>query len=301
MNSILLLPVFLFILLAGTTSAKATTLIVSDIDDTIKDTEVLHKKALAKKARRIDLPFKGMSELYHHLVDEEKGRDQKEVHIVYLSNAPEKGFGKIHRSFVRINNFPEGMLYLRRNFFDQNHKFNTLDYLLKTHRPKRVILIGDNGERDAEIYQAAKEKLFQKYGVESQQIFIRYAYPRSDKGKKILEGQYPFLNAADIALTLYRMEYLSLERTLDILSKSIVERPDGGGVSAVLANWVDCREFYKLGLSAFQIPSSERDRGLLSPYLDLNFEGLRHRCDRPYFVNKDESDEDRLFLAHEHD
>lgn len=286
--------VYLIVLVHNTTFAQ--TLIVSDIDDTIKETEVLHKKAMAKKALRIDLPFKGMSELYHHLVEEEVSRDEK-VQIVYLSNAPEKGFGKIHRNFIRYNNFPAGNAYLRRSFFDQNHKYNSLDHLFKQLRPKRVILIGDNGEKDAKIYQMAKTKLFPKYGIKNHQIFIRYVYPRSDEGKEVLDGQFAFLNAADIALTLFRLEFLSLERTQDILAKSIVERPDGMGFMPIIPEWVDCREFYTLGLSAFQGPVGEREKAHINPYLELVFEGLRYRCDRPNFVNEDKRDRELLYLG----
>lgn len=282
---------FLTLFFMAQTKVVASTLIVTDIDDTIKDTQVLHKKALAKKAPRINLPFKGMSELYHHLVNEEKNKETT-VHMVYLSNAPEKGFGKLHRSFLRVNNFPAGTAYLRRNVFDQNHKFNTLDHLLKTLRPTRVILIGDNGEKDALVYHQAKEKLFPKYGVKSDQVFIRFAYPSTDKGKAIYEGQYSFLNAADIALTLFRLEYLSPESTQDVFLKSVVQRLDGMGVEPVLPRWIDCREFYKMGLSPFQKTPSEREKGLLAPHFELNFEALRYRCDRTDFVYDDDDDDD---------
>ena len=81
------------------------TLLISDIDDTIKISHILSS---AKIIRAVDVstPFLGMSQLYQLFLNDQKG----EGRIVYLSNAPTEIVGVplmpfSHMTFLRKNNF----------------------------------------------------------------------------------------------------------------------------------------------------------------------------------------------------
>lgn len=286
--------IFLSLLFFTVNNSFATTLVLSDIDDTIKDTEVLHKKALAKKMGNLKLPFLGMSSLYHKIISELKASGEV-VHMVYLSNAPEKGFGKRHRRFLRLNNFPEGNAYLRRNVLDNNHKYNSIDHLLKTLKPERVIFLGDNGESDAKIYQDAYLKLFNKYGVRNSHVFIRHAYPSYDEGKFIYDNQISFLNAADIALILYRDNLLGLDSTREILLENLVINADLAQTLPLIPNWIDCREFYDENQSSFHLLNENPDFLLKKEkIIDLftqSLEALTNRCDKSSVFNNLDRDD----------
>lgn len=251
-----LLLIFFVVSCLVSNGVSARTLIISDIDDTIKNTEVLHPKEAAKKAFKTNLPFLGMSELYQQIIDHEL-KNYFEVEMVYLSNAPIKIFGKTHRKFLMENHFPKGEVFLRNKLSNKNHKITSIETLLRKYRPKKVILIGDNGEHDAEIYQMAKELYFEKYQVETSLAFIRHAYPSYDGGSELFDEQIPFLTTADLAIKLFQVGQFSKTQTLKTLqdhSKSI---------EPGLPQWIDCREFYQQQLGPL-LNYNENDEEILS-------------------------------------
>lgn len=265
----------------------ASTLIISDIDDTIKDSEVLHKKRALKKVLRSDLQFLGMNSLYHTVMADLKTKEEP-VSIVYLSNAPEKGIGKFHRYFIKKNKFPQGEVLLRRKLFDKHHKFNSIDYLLKTQKPTHVILIGDNGQDDAKIYKEVEVKLFDKYNVKSFNTFIRYAYPKRSAGSDVFSNQTFFLTAGDIALSLYRKDVLSRESTAKLLevNNQYFSAPHALNDFG-LPNWIDCREFYQKGLSVFQQTLSSTEQEFFYPYIKSNLKSLDDKCSKFDFLDEE--------------
>jgi len=131
--------------------------IVSDIDDTIKISEVLDRKTLIRNT--FLEPFRavpGMAEWY-----QEMARDEPKVFFHYLSASPIQ-LGPALMYFLHEANFPQGVLHLREStswrtlYANQDetiaHKKNVLTRLLTDFPKRKFILIGDSGERDPEIY-----------------------------------------------------------------------------------------------------------------------------------------------------
>jgi hypothetical protein len=211
--------------------AFSYTLIISDIDDTIKVSHVLNHAGKVSNALNVTKPFTGMAELYQLLLSQNPSSSR----IVYLSNAP-KEVAKIpamkisHQAFLDYNNFPAGELALRADIFDPNHKITEIRRLLNQERPDVVILIGDNGERDPEIYNQA----VQEFGARMRMIsFIHILYaskkplllPKfmAETGSKIYPGQIGYVTPVEIALELQAQKLLS-GAAAEWMTKNILPR-----------------------------------------------------------------------------
>jgi hypothetical protein len=148
--------------------------VISDIDDTIKITEVSDHKAMLRNT--FLEPFKpvpGMAELY--------GSWAKHfgAQFWYVSASPWQLFLPLS-DFVHTNGFPAGAFSLKDfrlkdktafNLFASPDRYKTgvIEPLLKAFPNRRFVLIGDSGEHDPEIYGA----LAKRYPQQVARIFIR--------------------------------------------------------------------------------------------------------------------------------
>ncbi|CAG8466138.1 3315_t:CDS:2 [Diversispora eburnea] len=137
--------------------------VISDIDDTIKETAVLSGPR-AILANTFLQPFKdvpGMAKLYRFWYD-------KGVKFHYVSNSPWQLLPML-RSFFNTHNFPPGSAHLKfydgliRSARDQRgnptaSKFEYIREILKDFPKRKFILIGDSGEHDPDIYAEIAEK-----------------------------------------------------------------------------------------------------------------------------------------------
>jgi hypothetical protein len=178
--------------------------VISDIDDTIKITEVQDKVATLRNTfLREFQPAPGMAEFYQALAgnpltrpsvtlspsDGERqgvrGRSDRfsnrtnYVTFHYISASPWQLYEPL-AAFVASNGFPAGAFELKefrwknRTFFSLfadpvEYKTGVIEPLLKQFPRRQFILIGDSGERDPEIYGA----LARKYPEQIVRIFIR--------------------------------------------------------------------------------------------------------------------------------
>jgi hypothetical protein len=178
--------------------------VISDIDDTIKITEVRDKAATLRNTflREIQ-PVPGMAEFYESLArdpltrppatlspsdgerDGVRGRPSHlnnrtdSVAFHYISASPWQLYEPL-AAFVASNGFPAGAFELKefrwknRTFFSLfadpvAYKTGVIEPLLKQFPRRQFILIGDSGERDPEIYGA----LARKYPQQIMRIYIR--------------------------------------------------------------------------------------------------------------------------------
>lgn len=148
--------------------------IVSDIDDTIKDSEIAKTTTPREMLRglfkghyyRYD-PIGGMAELYQRLVD-------KGSLITYVTSTPFQ-LAPFLLKFLRESHFPEGPVFMRWLGYGRfGHKWRTLHRLLSNLGNQKCILIGDSGEQDLQIYRRVYE-----------------TYPFMDKVEKILIRHVP--------------------------------------------------------------------------------------------------------------
>jgi len=130
--------------------------IISDIDDTIKqsfvwDTKHLLRNTFLEHYRAVD----GMGDWYRAL------DEQGNIAFHYVSSSPIQLYPVLDH-FMRRENFPEGSMHLReatrwtdlipRAKGSRQHKITAIERLLRAYPQRRFILIGDSGEEDGAIY-----------------------------------------------------------------------------------------------------------------------------------------------------
>lgn len=148
--------------------------IISDIDDTIKVSDVLNKTALLRNT--FCRPFKsvdGMPALYHHWATNSGAQ------FHYVTASPWQLYQPL-ADFVRSNGFPSGTFHMKefrikdRSAVDlftspERYKPGVIEPLLKQFPKREFILVGDSGERDPEIYGA----IARKYPKQIRLVLIR--------------------------------------------------------------------------------------------------------------------------------
>lgn len=164
-------------------SERAEFGVISDIDDTIMHTaatDVLKMIAIAylgnERTRR---PFEGVPEFYQALQQGHSG--QAGNPIFYVSSSAWNMYD-LFAKFLKFNNVPKGPFLLREielapdnllSFDHEAHKREQIQPILEEFPELRFILIGDTGQKDAEIYQ----QLAQDYPNRIMAIYLRNVTP----------------------------------------------------------------------------------------------------------------------------
>lgn len=148
--------------------------VISDIDDTIKITDVRDRKATLRHTfLREFQPVAGMAKFYQRLARE------RGAQFHYVSASPWQLYEPL-ADFIRSNSFPAGTFALKEfrwknrtalNLFadPERYKPTVIEPLLKRFPKRRFVLVGDSGERDPEIYGA----LARKFPGQIERIYIR--------------------------------------------------------------------------------------------------------------------------------
>ena len=148
--------------------------IISDIDDTVLQTHVTQKLKMiwvtASGSPFTRMPFEGTSELYRGLAAGPTGHANNPV--FYVSKSPWNLYYFLV-DFMDYHELPRGPLLLRdiglREAPPLDHKSAAVQQLMETYPKLPFILIGDSGERDADIYLATAER----YPGRVRAIYIR--------------------------------------------------------------------------------------------------------------------------------
>ncbi len=143
------------------TPTSAVRLIISDIDDTVVETGVANKLRMIwnlfviKAAQR--QPFPGVAEFFRALHNEENP-------IIYISRGPWSIYPIIEEAF-QLHGIPIGPILLLRDWGisyrhplprrAKEHKKDLIDRTLSIYPELPVIMIGDSGQQDPEIYYEA--------------------------------------------------------------------------------------------------------------------------------------------------
>lgn len=211
------LTALFFLIFAGQLSAK--TLIISDIDDTIKMTDILGAKSkILFNTFFKPQAFAGMSELY-------QGFNQEETIIHYVSGSPKIIRKKVTKFLVK-NNFPQNEnLTLRDSVFDHAYdfKYNSIKKILDLVKPDKVILIGDDTEFDPDVYH--------QIALDHPEL-VRGIYIRTIQKRELinLSGIKTFFAPIEIALSEVlekRYEFSNLKN----LTESFINQSNKAGIA----------------------------------------------------------------------
>lgn len=156
--------------------------VVSDIDDTIKVTEVPGNKDVVLK-NTFCRPFVALAEM----VERYRGLNDAAFH--YVSGGPWQLYSPLSK-FLAEAGFPTGTFHLNyfpKNFLSEDtrsllidsicgslgrtyaHKVETITRLMESFPEREFILVGDSGELDVEVYRRMKEL----FGARVREVWIR--------------------------------------------------------------------------------------------------------------------------------
>ncbi len=216
------------LLLLGTFEASANTIVISDIDDTIRHSNVrqLHKLTVLKQTE-----FAGLSKLYRQL-------EKVVSRFEYVSGVPEQ-LKSVSQFFIFWNLFPQGRLFARDTQFDTvAHKLNAIDQVVRETLPARMLMFGDNGEHDAEIYDRASKKYLNTDSV----IFMHQLYD-----DEIPAGQIAYLTSIDLTLSLHARGFVSAEGVNEVLTFAFNRMTSNKKKDReeFFPSWAECRLFLK--------------------------------------------------------
>lgn len=158
--------------------------VISDIDDTIKDTHVklggshVPNPAIVLDGFRTWYPVAGMAALYSHQwgpFSEDSRRDlrqsdQARKTIIYVSSGPCR-YGRRLRDSIPKWEFPIGPIVLRKGGIVAPHDYKTkaIHPIIDGSPGHHFILVGDSGEFDPECYG----ELAREFPQRIDQIYIR--------------------------------------------------------------------------------------------------------------------------------
>jgi phosphatidate phosphatase APP1 len=174
-------------------SADAEYLVISDIDDTVIRTEATRllrmlRRTLLENART-RLPFAGVAEFYAALHAGATGSAANP--IFYVSSSPWNLYAVL-TEFLEHQNIPLGPIVLRDWGITEHgvlptrhgvHKLGAIRQILDTYPAMNVILIGDSGQEDPEIYR----DVVHDHGERVLAVYIRNVTTSPDRARAIAE------------------------------------------------------------------------------------------------------------------
>ncbi|GAB4376650.1 MAG: DUF2183 domain-containing protein [Elainellaceae cyanobacterium] len=167
--------------------------VISDIDDTIvytAATDVLKMIRIAylgnSKTRK---PFDGVAEFYHAL---QQGQNGEGNPIFYVSSSAWNMYD-LFAEFMDFNQIPPGPILLRDielapdnllSFKHERYKLEQIQPIFENFPQLQFILIGDSGQKDAEIYR----NLANTYPNRILAVYIRNVTPNNRQRDRELEA-----------------------------------------------------------------------------------------------------------------
>ncbi len=175
-------------------SNSARLLVISDIDDTVVYTGVANKLLMLWRLffTSVDerAPFPGMSAFLRGLHGGRSGRERNPM--IYVSRSPWSIYPLLEELF-QCHDIPVGPVLLLRDWGiswrhpfprrAEDHKANMIDFVLKGYPTLPVILIGDSGQHDPEVYAAVVER----HPGRIQTVYIRDLQHTPERRKQLLD------------------------------------------------------------------------------------------------------------------
>ncbi len=214
-------------------SPEEKRIIVSDIDDTVM---VSHSTQLFKKLRLMLMknaltrsPFPGVKTLYQGLA---QGDEAQHNYPFFYVSSSEWNLYDLLEDFFSFNHMPKGVFMLKELKYsiykfwksgggNHEHKYDKIKKILNLYDNHKLILLGDSGQRDPEIYR----NIALEYPGRVESIYIRKVRKRiffdnvediqeqlADVGTTYMEAD----NSTQVAFDAVRKKYMPesfIERT----------------------------------------------------------------------------------------
>jgi len=183
-----------------------STAVISDIDDTvlISHSTRFHKKLnlLLFRNAHSRKPIPLIKNWFDHLHELNKNIEPKD--FFYVSNSEWNLYDFIE-DFFHINDLPKGVFFLQKfkkglkdllhsGKVNDDHKMESIQFLLDFYPEKSFILVGDNGQKDVEIYSHVCENYASRIkGVMIRKLpYVKEHYRIENLEKRLDELNVPF-------------------------------------------------------------------------------------------------------------
>lgn len=198
--------------------------IISDIDDTVVETGATDfvknwRRVLVERPQdRLAVP--GASTLYKMIARDHVFPARP---FFYVSSSPWNLYGFI-TEFMELNSIPHGPMFLKDYGIDDNqfirpshgeHKLKAIETVLSFYPDFRFLLIGDNGQKDVEVYAQAVADFPGRVGA----VFIR------DVSGTCREGRNGELLAQIEAMNIPTFCGAGFDAAVDIVKSLDLDRP----------------------------------------------------------------------------
>ncbi|KAI8873303.1 hypothetical protein GQ42DRAFT_152863 [Ramicandelaber brevisporus] len=191
--------------------------VITDIDDTIKITGIADGKIIAaqKSMTALQEAVAGMANRYIKWYEE----DSAAFH--YVSAGHRGLYTALLADFLRDNGFPPGSVHLQEGSVingamgerSKGYKIQVITRILEDFPQRHFILVGDNGQKDMEVY----EEIYRKYPHQVKKILIRDA--------KQLEPVAPLGTEQQVRRALQSVSTNSSLQTLANVSRAAMASP----------------------------------------------------------------------------
>ena len=277
--------IILVILFAASVTASTQPLVlISDIDDTLKASDIVgltnaglsnakRMSAALKSSASSRNAFTGLSLLYtafacgavendfrnscHAYRAHNRGSERM---VFYVTGAPNKLAGFSLR-FLLNAEFPLGPVLPREStdVSTREHKVEAITRIIEHLPPSTIILVGDNGEHDVEVFARVRREFADRSGRYLIKSFVHQVASANDpdpdlRGTQIGEDQIAFVTAADLGLHFFTNHWIEASQATEVLR--MVESALAGeeSRSRVIPAWINC--------TGFRFPTPENLRGI---------------------------------------
>lgn len=199
--------------------ASAKLAVISDVDDTIKISQISSTAGAVVRAFDTHSAYAGMSEVYHLIKQNNQDAD-----FIYLSKAPSVLMEDQHKLFLQNNFFPSGKFY-GSLFGESNFKVNKIIKIMEKHNYDELILIGDNTEQDPKVYTEIK-KLYPKVKIHilihhvlssEYESFVEYQTHKKEQWSE-------FVTSIELMVLLNKLGILNIDHQFGDLYKKMVNQ-----------------------------------------------------------------------------
>jgi len=204
-NKLIAIIILTMCLISVSARAADSFILVSDLDDTVKITDVHNRDNLHCNVVIGKLVFAGMPELYSHLL----GENSPVERLMFLSGAPFI-FSFNLRKLLNDAHFPAFNLTLSgaTDLFSSHYEYKTkhMKELYGAAEGHNFILIGDDTEYDPEVYA--------HFSANRNDVLAIYIHRIT--GRDLPQGSIAFVTAYDIAMHEFQAGRLSEKQALEV-------------------------------------------------------------------------------------
>ncbi len=220
------------VLMANTAKSAESFILISDLDDTVKITDVLNVDNMHCNIVVGKLVFAGMPELYRSLL----GDNYPAQRLMFLSGSPViftpqirelLNNAKIHRYNLTLRSIKEYLTSHTAEF-----KKKKLAELYGASKNEKLILIGDDTEKDPEVYA--------NFAANRKDVLAVYIHRIT--GRNLPQGSSAFVTAYDLALYEFKAGRLS-EKDALVVGEAVLQSEN----NVFLPDFQQCpREFVQI-------------------------------------------------------